>query len=235
MFSTGTRSPMMGWWMVPRTISPLCRHSATRSHCDSFTVWPTRSCSTRVGRLLGRICPITTSSGSPSLRAWLPATGTSRSRSEKERSASTLQLPMSRCRCSSASGPSVVWDSASSAGVGIDQADVPSGDRRHPDGHLSGTAAPCRPGANRPRPCPTAHAARRHARPRGPAGGRRTRWSGAPRRRRSATGAPRRGTAPRQACAIRPRRLRPPCPPTRPPRPCGPTTRRGGRGGSPPP
>ena len=68
MFSTGTCSPRIGWWMLPRTISPECRHRATSAHCDSFTVWPTRSWSTSVGRLLGRICPSTTSSGSSSSR-----------------------------------------------------------------------------------------------------------------------------------------------------------------------
>ena len=66
MFSTGTCSPRIGWWMLPRTISPEWRHWATSVHCDSFTVWPTRSWSTRVGRLLGRIWPSTTSSGSSS-------------------------------------------------------------------------------------------------------------------------------------------------------------------------
>ena len=87
--------------MLPRTISPVCRHLATSAHCDSFTVWPTRSWSTSVGRLFGRIWPRTTSSGSvPSSPSPAPepgpaegtrsfplmlleCTGTSNKRSEK--------------------------------------------------------------------------------------------------------------------------------------------------------
>ncbi len=38
MFSTGTCSPRIGWWMLPRTMSPECRHCATRVHWDSLTV-----------------------------------------------------------------------------------------------------------------------------------------------------------------------------------------------------
>jgi hypothetical protein len=113
-----------GWGggCCPARSRPLCRQLAARVHCVSLIVWPTRSWSTRVGRLLGRIWPSTTSSGSSSglsrdrgICAGTRGTGESgtghgtRSRSEKERSARTLQLPSSRCRWPSSSGLSSVW------------------------------------------------------------------------------------------------------------------------------
>ena len=38
MFSTGTCSLSVGWWMLPRMISPEWKHCATRAHWDSLTV-----------------------------------------------------------------------------------------------------------------------------------------------------------------------------------------------------
>ena len=106
-----------------RRSRPSAGSGATSVHCDSLTVWPTRSWSTRVGRLLGRIWPRTTSSGSCSAASVGPGsdggTGTSRRRSEKERSDSTPHYPSRRWRCSSSSGSRSVWLGASSAGVGI--------------------------------------------------------------------------------------------------------------------
>ena len=200
MFSTGTCSPRIGWWMLPRTISPECRHWATSVHCDSLTVWPTRSWSTRVGRLLGRIWPSTTSSGSSSSRRppsgsarcrcpGAACTGTRRRRSEKERSARTLQLPSSRCRCSSSSGLRSVWLSASSAGVGI-RPSAPDGPG-HRD-RVGGAAPVALQGIRRP-PRRGRPAGRRPGRPRAPAGGRPRPWSAAPRRATKRSSSPRAG------------------------------------------
>ena len=76
--------------MLPRTISPLCRQLAARAHCVSSIFCPTRSWSTRVGRLLGRIWPRTHQLGVLAAPAARPrrAPARRRSRSEKERSAS---------------------------------------------------------------------------------------------------------------------------------------------------
>ena len=129
--------------MLPRTISPECRQRATSVHWDSLTVWPTRSWSTRVGRLFGRIWPSTTSSGSSSSGPGSDAgggTGTSSSRSEKERSASTLQLPSSRWRCSSSSGFE----------VGVAQGQLGRGGHHAPD-RSAAAARPRRRAAHRDR------------------------------------------------------------------------------------
>ena len=161
-FSTGTCSPRMGWWIVPRTISPVWRRRDTSHHWDSLTVWPTRSWSTRVGRLFGRICPSTTSSGSLVVGCSGRArTGTSRRGRESE-VGQHAPKPKQALQVLELLGLEV-GVALGEVGRGRHGFRPPAPARRRPPG---GGRKPVSPGGDGARPRPRRHAGRRPGPPR---------------------------------------------------------------------
>ena len=235
MFSTGTCSPRIGWWMLPRTISPVCRQRATSVHCDSLTVWPTRSWSTSVGRLLGRIWPEHDQLGVLARVARLArADGVHRHQEQEVGEGEVGQH---------APAPEQALQVLELLGLEVGVALRQLGRGRHlrlrPLGHRAvrpRRRARHRHRVRRPGPVPLQLAdpdgRQQRAQVVGPVGDvvemvrvrrRGERHAGAPRSGRAAPGP---GTAPPPACANRTRTAPPPCPTTPPPRRCGPTTRR---------
>ena len=224
--------------MLPRTISPLCRHLAARAHCVSLIVWPTRSWSTSVGRLLGRIWPRTTSSGSSGV-GWLARGGLDRDHQEEIREGEVGQ---------DAPAPEQALQVAELFGLELRVGLRQLGRSGHASRAFVGSGCgrfPTATGVRRPAPVALegtdADRVEQVAQAIGPVGDLLLAVRVRGRRERHPAGdetleerrAP--GTAPRPACAIPPRRPRPPCPTWPPPPPCGPTTRPARRGRDPPP
>ena len=104
------------------TTRPTRRSRTTSGQTSASTVWPTRSCSTTVELLDGRICPRMTSSRPPGRGSvGSGAIGAISTRSEKERSARMPQVPRRRWRWASWSSSRLVRSKASSAGVATGQ------------------------------------------------------------------------------------------------------------------
>ena len=202
---------------APHDLAGMWRHWATSVHCDSFTVWPTRSWSTRVGRLFGRIWPSTTSSGS------LPAPGHPLAWPSLDVEPSTLAPAVHRYQEEQVGEGEVGQDAPAPEQplqvlellwLEIGAAEGQLGGRRHQvtvspsrlapsTGHRCRRRDPSDAGTRLP-PRPGWPAGRRPGPPRVRGGARPRPWSAAPHAPRIARAAPWPGTARPPACASRP-------------------------------